>query len=342
MSDAKTHLPAEWAPHEACWMALPHLPEEWPGHYEDARDELLELARQVATTGGETLHLLVGNEDDAAQVQARVGDQMTRGEIVLERGTFGDAWTRDTLPFFVHRGAALCAEIFRFDGWGGKYLMTGDDMLADDVAARLDISPRHHDLVLEGGALEFNGAGAALTTEDSLFLRNTPRDWAETERMVKDALGLEQLFVLRGSLANDHTDGHIDTLARFTSERSVVVMRGEPGDTNADTLMKIHAQCEYMIEDHGLDWSLHTIPSPGTILDDDGAPLPASYLNFYVANEAVLVPAYGVATDEEARAMLEPLFEGRVVRSVPARHILSGGGAIHCVTHQQPVRGSET
>lgn len=318
-------------------MAWPRLPEEWGDHYEQARNELLELARAIAIEGGETLRLLVANESDLAIVEERAGAEVRAGLLVAELGEFGDAWTRDTFPFFLDHAEETRAAIFRFDGWGGRYLMPGDDSVGGDVARRLELRSHEHDLVLEGGALEVDGEGVGLTTEDSLFVRNAARDREETELVVREALGLRLLLNLHGALLNDHTDGHIDTLARFAPGPALVVMHASEGDPNADVLESIHEQSRCMITAHDLHHRMHSIPSPGLVPDDDGAPLPASYLNFYIANRAVLVPAYGVAADEDARAALEPLFPGRKVVSIPARHILTGGGAIHCVTHQQPV-----
>jgi agmatine deiminase len=335
-----TRLPAEWEPHRACWLAWPQLEDEWPGHLDGARGEIAALASQIARLGGERVHLLV-DESEAARVAARLGQEIAAKSITLEHIPYGDVWTRDTLPLFSIRGSALVANVFDFDGWGGKYLMPGDAELGQRVATRLDAETHARSLVLEGGALEVNGEGLALTTEDSVFLRNSDRDWAQTEALLLEALDLEKIVILRGSLLGDHTDGHIDTLARFVSATEIVVMRAATGDPNADVLRRIHAQIEYMCEDHGLPFQIHTIPSPGALLSDAGELLPGSYLNFYIANEAVFVPAYGVPSDEEARLALEAFFPGRRVHSSPARHLLTGGGAIHCVTHQEPSLGKD-
>ncbi len=330
-----SRLPAVWEPHHACWLAWPRLAAEWPGHFEGARDEIAQLARQIATSGGELVRLLV-DEADLAQVTARVAPEIEAGRVCLERLPFGDVWTRDTLPFLSVRGDRLVANVFSFDGWGGKYCMAGDAELGSAVATRLGAETHHSALIVEGGALEVNGEGIALTTADSLFARNSHLESAETEASLMEALELERVFTLYGALINDHTDGHIDTLMRFVSPGELVIMWPARGDPNRQTMVQMHAQALYMIEDHELNWTVHQIPSPGVVPSDEGAPLPASYLNFYIANEAVFVPAYGVPSDEPARIALEALFPDRQTYSSPARHLISGGGAIHCVTHQEP------
>lgn len=329
-------LPAEWEPHSACWMAWPHLREEWPDHFEQAREELLGLARAIANEGGEVVRLLVRSDDDREELALRLADELRAERIALEPMAFGDAWTRDTLPFFVEEHGELRSVCYRFDGWGGKYPMDGDLDLSGRVAGSLGFPTESRDLVLEGGAIEVDGRGFGLTTEDAVFARNAPRDWAEIEREVCEGLGLSKLVMLRGCLLNDHTDGHIDNLARLCPGGKVVTARAGADDPNHDTWLKIHVQLEYMIEDHALDLEIRTLPSPGAVHGSDGALMPANYLNFTIANRAVLVPAFGVDTDEQAREVLAQLFEDRKVVSIPARHILSGGGGPHCVTHQQP------
>ncbi|NOY92841.1 MAG: agmatine deiminase family protein [Deltaproteobacteria bacterium] len=237
------------------------------------------------------------------------------------------------------RGAELVANVFSFDGWGGKYRMSGDVELGAALASRLGAETHQRALVLEGGALEVNGEGIALTTAGSLFDRNSERDPVEIEAMLLEALELERVFTLHGALINDHTDGHIDTLVRFVSPHELVMSWPARGDPNGQTMVRIHAQILCMIEDHDLNWTVHQIPSPGVVLSDEDAPLPASYLNFYIANDAVFVPAYGVANDAPARIALKSLFSDRQTYSSPARHLIHGGGAIHCVTHQEPALG---
>lgn len=334
----KSRLPAEWEPHRACWLAWPHLADEWPGHFEGARDEIAGLAQQIATLGREHVHLLVASPEDRALLEQRLRAEMSAKRITLDESiAFGDAWTRDTLPFFSLREGKLVAQVFGFDGWGGKYLMPGDGELGAVVASRLGVETHQSPLWVEGGALEVNGSGLGLTTEHSLFVRNAERTRAEVDSTLSEALNLEKLVCLRGALENDHTDGHIDTLARFVSPHVVVVMRPAKDDPNEAVMTSIHEQLVRASEDRGLDLRIEELPSAGAVYSDEGELLPASYLNFYIANEAVLMPAYGVATDEDARLALQAHFPTRPVYASPARHLITGGGAVHCCTHQEPL-----
>lgn len=293
-------IPHEAAHHVACWMAWPHLEDEWDDLVA-AQAEIATFINMIAET--EPVKLLVAPDVDAPNVNAE-----------LIREPYGDAWTRDTLPIF-ERDKALS---FRFDGWGGKYPMPGDDDLSARVAAHSGLDTRHFDFVLEGGSVEFDGQGVVLTTSTCLLARGA--DLPTWETRLRDAFAATRVVFVDGMLPNDHTDGHIDTLARFV----------EPGHVVCMDVLNLKTQ----LSEAGFAVSL--LPTPSEIRNPDGAVAAASYCNYYLANEQVLVPAYGVPEDEAARAALAKLFPQRRTRSVPARHIVSGGGALHCITQQQP------
>lgn len=293
-------IPHEAADHVACWMAWPHLQHEWDD-LAAAQAEIAAFINMIAET--ERVRLLVAPGVDAPTVNA---------EVIRE--SYGDAWTRDTLPIF----GADYALSFRFDGWGGKYRMPGDDHVSMRVAARSGLAVRRFDFVLEGGSVEFDGAGVVLTTSTCLLARDG--DLAMWETRLRDAFSATRVVFVEGMLPNDHTDGHIDTLARFI----------EPGHVVCMDELNLPAQ----LRAAGFEVSI--IPTPCEFRNPDGELAAASYCNYYLPNAQVLVPAYGVPEDELARAALAKLFPGRRTRSVPARHIVSGGGALHCITQQQP------
>ncbi len=308
------HVPAEHAPHAAVWMAWPYREDEWPD-LAAARREVLAFVEAVART--EPVRLLVHPESEVPEVPPGVR---------VERVPYGDCWTRDTAPIFAERDGSPVALVFRFDGWGGKFRMPGDEELAARIAALAGVPTEIHDWVLEGGAVEFDGAGMLLTTH-CLQLRNPGLD---VDALLREAFGVTGVVCLRGALANDHTDGHIDTLARFVAPGRVTCMLPAPGDPNADVLWAVARE----LEDAGLE--VAPLPSPGAVLDERGGLLPASYCNYYLANGQVLVPVYGVAADEAALEALVGLFPEREVRGLSARAIVRGGGALHCITQQQP------
>jgi agmatine deiminase len=217
--------------------------------------------------------------------------------------------------------------------------MPGDDGVAASVATSIGCRSFGVDLVAEGGALEVDGEGTILTTRACLVdeLRNPGRSREAIEDALTGALGGSKVIWLDASLVNDHTDGHVDTLARFVRPGEVVCMSpsGED-DPNAEALDSLAAQLTRSVDARGRTLKVHRIPSPGRITSDSGEILAASYCNYYLGNDAVLVPLYESPWDEPARQAIADLFPGRRTVGLPARAILSGGGAFHCITQQEP------
>jgi agmatine deiminase len=338
MLSPEFHQPAEWARHSACWLAWPSHGHLWHEQLGAAQAEVAALGVAIAEEGGEALELLV--QDAAAEAQARAALAPVLAQVRCHRVPVGDIWLRDTAPIFVRdRAGALQASCFRFNGWGGKYVLPDDDQVAARVAALCGASRRDRDWILEGGSVEVDGEGTLLTTRQCLLNpnRNPGLTQAEIETALRESLGAEKVLWLDEGLVNDHTDGHIDTLARFVAPGVVVCMESkERLDPNATTLDHLAADLAAMTDARGRRLQVVSIPSPGLLLDEAGEPLPASYVNYYLGNRSVVVPTYGTAFDEAALAALAPLFPGRRVVGRSARAILSGGGAFHCITQQQP------
>lgn len=322
-------IPAEWAPHRAMWVGWPSHGELWEDNLEPARAEVAALVRALAGPGREQVKLLVGHE--AALVDARARFDGAAGVEVVP-GRFGDIWLRDTGPIFGAGSARAAA--FRFNGWGGKYDLPFDDTVADQIAAAAGTPLTRVDAVMEGGALDHDGAGTILTTRQCLLNPNRNPGCTEdgAEAVLARALGARRVVWLGYGLMNDHTDGHVDNLARFVAP-GVVACPVAFGSDDPNT--EVYDACARDLAAAGFE--VVRIPSPGRLDDEDGEPIPASHMNFLIANGAVVVPTYG--NDTAARLAGEALagvFPGREVVLLPSTAILSGGGSFHCITQQEP------
>jgi len=335
-TNARRQPPAEWAPHAAVWLAWPSDIELWNDALPAVQREFIDLCRAIAKpdieTTGETLNIVTKTEKDAEAVRSAMADLDAR---VFE-ANYGDIWLRDTAPIFT---LGPKAHRFRFNGWGQRYELPGDDTIAVSIAQKAAVALWTHDLVLEGGAVEFDGEGTLMTTRSCLLNanRNPGRTEANVTAQLKSAFGIDRVIWLSEGLLNDHTDGHIDTLVRFVAPGHVVCMRpSTPDDPNADVLNRLQRELANVVDAKGRRLQITSIPSPGRVADDDATIMPASYVNFYIANHSVVVPTYGVAPDDEAVAAIAELFPTRKVFGRSARHLLVGGGAFHCITQQQP------
>lgn len=328
-------MPAEWAPHSAVWTAWPHDPEQWLEGTDDPQRALMAMCAAIVDLDGgkprgERVELLVRHAADEAAARALLGPAVAG--VRFHHTTYGDVWLRDTGPIFVTRDGEVSAARFRFDGWGGKYVMPGDTEVSASVLRWANIQGAAFDFVLEGGAIEVDGAGALLTTKQCLLgaTRNPGLDAKALEARLCWALGVDRITWLDRGLENDHTDGHIDTLARFVAPNVVACMEPAAGDPNREALLGIIADLR------AAKYEVVTTPSPGAVHDASGMLMPASYMNFYIANTTVIVPTYGVAADDAAVAAIGAMFPGRRAIGLDGKSVVVGGGAFHCSTQQQP------
>lgn len=337
------YQPAEWAPHTACWVAWPSHPELWKEQLEEARVCFVAMCRTIADpdskTGvcrGERLSVLVPTE--AAETAARAALKGLAADF--HRVAFGDIWLRDTAPLFLRRQDGAVALVrFSFNGWGGKFVLPEDDRVAERVAEASGLHGYRFPFILEGGSVEPDGEGTLLTTRQCLLNpnRNPGMDPKAMEAALAMALGSSKVLWLNEGLLNDHTDGHIDTIARFVAPGKVVCMRPSgANDPNEAVLKAIGKDLAALVDAKGRRLQVVQIPSPGRVLDDAGKVMAASYVNFYIANKTVVVPTFGSRWDEDAVTSIAGLFPGRRTVGVPARALLTGGGAFHCITQQQP------
>ncbi|MBV9511784.1 MAG: agmatine deiminase family protein [Caulobacteraceae bacterium] len=330
------HVPAEWSPHRAMWLGFPSHGELWEDDMEPAQAEVAALARALAGPGGERVRLMVCGEAALAQAKARL--EGVRG-VEFVQSQFGDIWLRDTGPLFLAGEREAPAAGFRFNGWGGKYVLDDDDLVAEQIAAAGGVPLRRHDFVVEGGALDHDGFGAVLTTRQCLLNPNRNPGWTEAtaEAALGEALGVRRVLWLDDGLLNDHTDGHVDNLARFVAPGVVAcpVAYGRD-DPNAAVYTEVARALAGMRGPRGAPLQVARIASPGRVVDADGEIAPASHMNFIIANKAVIAPIYDDAAGSLAVDALRGLFPERAVIGLSAKAILTGGGSFHCITQQEP------
>ncbi len=325
-------VPFEGDPIDHVWTAWPGHPELWEARLAPARAEVAALCRALAPV---PVHVLVC--DDATEADA---ERALQGlPFTLHRASYGDIWMRDTLavPTLGPDGAAGSVR-FRFDGWGGKYDLPGDRDLAERVQATWPGHAFAFDTVLEGGSVETDGDGTLITTRQCLLdgVRNPGWTEADAERFLCEAYGATTVIWLDEGLLNDHTDGHVDTLARFLAPGVVACMVPGDDDPNEAVLLDIAKALRAATDARGRRLKVVEIPSPGRVLGDGGQILPASHVNWLMTHEAIVVPTYAPDTPTLVRDALWPHAGGRRVVPSSARSLVEGGGAFHCITQHVP------
>ena len=329
-------VPHETAPQTVIHTAWPYH-EDWADALEGARTEFTEFLSLVAAPGasGQPQRLVIYVADAESEASARQALGETARYV---RAPYGDVWTRDTGPVFVKTGEGLKALRFRFNGWGGKYQYPGDESIGAEIAKRAGAQVETLDWICEGGALEFDGDGTVLTTRDVVLNpnRNPRLSEAQVEADLERTCGVQKVIWLDDGLAGDHTDGHIDNLARFAGPGVVVTQRPTGADDpNATLYARTIRMLKQAKDARGRSLKVIEIPSPGLVEGEDGGPAAASHMNWIIGPHHVVMPAYNRHADAAVRALSHAFPRHKVVAS-PANHILTGGGAFHCVTNNQP------
>jgi agmatine deiminase len=333
-------LPAEWAPHEATWISWPHNRDSWPGVFAGVEPATVEFVRALASC--EPVYINVLDAEHERHVRHLLAAAAPPERLRFFRFPTNDAWARDHGAIFVTRAGKnepRLAVDFDYNAWGGKYPPFDlDREIGRQMADALGV-PRFAQpgVVLEGGSIEPNGAGALMTTEQCLLNPNrTPLlGIADIERLLRNALGVTQVIWLGDGIEGDDTDGHIDDLTRFFRPDAVLtVMEPNKSDPNhAPLLANRRRLAELKVGGRALEVVELPMPEPRYLGDQR---LPASYANFYVANGAVLLPTFGCPQDDAARAIVADCFPGRRVLPVDCRVLIAGLGALHCLTQQVP------
>jgi len=324
-------IPPEWHPQDWLWVGFPHDPDEWPGFLGAAQEQIAAFASAVAESGQE-VRLIV--RDEANEARAR---SLVSSVVKLERRVYGDIWLRDTGPLAVRgENGEWQARRFGFNGWGGKYVMAGDETIGAELAGDAGLDLITADWVLEGGALDTDGTGLVVTTEQCLLNPNRNPGLSRTDieaRLAAD-LGFDRVLWLGDGLVGDHTDGHVDNLARFVAPGVLALPRATGAD---DPNAAIYADAKARALAFGV--TVREVPSPGRVesaSERGGRIEPASYMNFCVTSKLVVVPIYGTAHDEDGVAAISALFPDRETVGIIADAVLAGGGSFHCASQQMP------
>lgn len=320
-------MPPEWHPQDWLWIGFPHEEAEWGARFARAQEQLAGFANAVADSEQE-VRLIV--RDAANEARAR---SLVSTSVKLERRAYGDVWLRDTGPLVVLDGAGgRKAKRFGFNGWGEKYQMPGDTEIGAELARDAGLPVETTDWILEGGALDGDGTGLVVTTEQCLLNpnRNPHLSRADLEQRLERDLGYDRVLWLGDGLLNDHTDGHVDNLARFVAPNVLAL----PVATGADDPNSaIYADARARALSFGVE--LRDIPSPGRMATGTFIE-PASYMNFAITTHLVVVPTFGSPHDAEGVAAVAALFPDRATIGLPGDAVLAGGGGFHCASQQMP------
>jgi agmatine deiminase len=345
MTEPRYIMPPEWAPHSSTWLSWPHKLESWPGKFEPVPAVFAELAYQLSRS--ETVNINVLDEAMEAEARRLLKEKDPEGRysdrIVFHLIPTNDAWCRDHGPNYVFReeGGRRDKVIidWEYNAWGGKYEPYDDDnAVPARVAAIQGLPMISTGMVLEGGAIDVNGKGLLLTTEACLLNpnRNPSMSRQEIEAQLSRYLGIEKVLWLGDGIVGDDTDGHVDDMARFVNEATVVItVEEDPEDENYQLLQENFRLLKSFTGLDGRPLNVVSLPMPEPVYYD-GERLPASYANFYIANSVVLVPTYRCSRDSEAIAVLQECFPDREVVGIDCGDLIWGLGAIHCVTHEEP------
>jgi agmatine deiminase len=338
-------MPAEWERHEATWLAWPHEKTDWPGKFEAIEWVYADIVRKLSHI--ERVRILVQDGDAEQNARGKLQKQHADLNAVdFFRIETDRSWTRDFCPTFVRdQNAGLTMLNWRFNGWAKYANHERDDAVTEQLGPQLGanvVTPRWGErrIVLEGGSIDVNGAGSILTTQECLLsdvqARNPELDRAAIEAIFAAYLGATHTLWLRQGIAGDDTHGHVDDLARFTDPSTVVIVsERDPQDANYWPLRENLALLREMRDQHGNALRVDTLPMPEPVWFEDQR-LPASYANFYIANQTVLVPTFNDPQDRAALDKLAELFPNHSVVGIAARDLVLGLGTLHCMTQQQP------
>lgn len=331
-------MPAEWEHHESTWISWPHNEETWPEELESVERTMAHAVRALARS--EKIRINVNSREHENRARRALRLAGVTGDIIFHNIPTNDAWVRDYGPIFVRSDSLGVAGVcFGFNSWGGKYPPYDlDDAAAARMAHDLRIPAIDSEIILEGGSIDVNGEGLLMTTESCLLNpnRNPHLARSEIEAHLRDFLGVDHVIWLKKGIAGDDTDGHIDDLARFVGPmRVVTVVEADPANENFDLLRENFDILKGVRNANGSALEIVELPMPAQ-RQVKGQIVPASYANFFIGNDTVLVPTFEDAKDADALTILQGLFSDREIVGLYCGDLIWGLGAFHCLTQQVP------
>ncbi len=329
-------MPAEWEPHHATLLTWPHDEAHWPGLFEHIPALWGRIVKELES--GEDVHIMIHDDETETIAKKAMKDAGVQGDRVhLHRVPNNFSWARDHGPIFVKdaNGETVLLH-WRFNAWGGKWTHDLDDDVPVAFSEIMKLPRIDIPMVLEGGSIDVNGKGTLLTTESCLLNenRNPTMSKEEIEEMLKTYLGITKILWLGDGIAGDDTDGHVDDLTRFVDPVTVVTAYEEnEADENFAALHENHERLRTMTDQDGTPLTVKKLPMPSPVFHEDTR-LPATYANFYIGNDVVLLTVFDDPRDAQAIEILQECFPGRRIAPIPARDLVWGFGAFHCVTQQ--------
>lgn len=334
-------FPAEFAQHDAIWLSWPHKEESWPGKIASIYPSYCAFVKTVALT--ENVNINVGSDkmrQGAIKMLELAGVDMNKVQFYLH--PTNDAWCRDHGPSFLTRNHPEHPKAivdWNINAWGGKYPPYDlDDVIPTRIAEQLNLPIFYPEIIMEGGSVDFNGAGTVITSTCCLLNenRNPHLNQAEIEQYLGDYYGIEQVLWVSEGIVGDDTDGHIDDTVRFVNEDTVLtVVESNVLSENYDLLQKNLKELKAMRLANGRQLNIVELPMPTDVIYE-GQLLPASYANFYISNGHIIVPTYQCAKDDQAMQIIQSCFPTRTVVGIDSTDIIWGLGSFHCLSQQEP------
>jgi agmatine deiminase len=335
-------MPAEWTHHDAIWLAWPYDPLTFPDRVDRVEKTYVQIVKEIHTS--EEVNLFVRNEETKQKATAMFNETgINLNRLHFYVFDYADVWFRDYGPVFVKNPRHELAMLhWNFNSWGEKYeTLLKDKQIPEIINKKMNIPCFKPGIVLEGGSIDVNGEGTLLTTEQCLLNanRNPHLNKEQIERCLSEYLGVTNFIWLKCGILGDDTDGHIDDLARFIDPNTIVCAYQEnTNDADFDALNENYKILITSVDQERKPFKIVKLPMP-RVVSDEGYQLPASYTNFYIGNEKVLVPVFNDPQDRKALKILQNLFPTRKVVGIVCVDLVYGFGTLHCISQQQPCRG---